>query len=146
MPFNVNRGPAVIIEKEILRGAAGLDDIKSMVVDSTTVAQNPSGSGRYILEAGTVMCKINGSSKIAPITATPNGTGSSGAWAAADIVGILATTHEFYLGPGITAGTATDEPVAILHAAGLRFNISQLVGYTGNETMVKTAMPLCKFE
>lgn len=145
MPFNLNRGPAVIIEKEILRSAAGLDDIKSMVVDSTKVAENPASSGRYILEAGTVMIKIPSSSKIQPINAAgATGTGSSGAIAADDIVGILATTIEFWLGTGITAGAATDEPCAILHH-GCDFNVSKLVGYTGNETITKAALPTCVF-
>lgn len=143
MPFNVKR-TAVLLEKEILRGAGGLDDIKSMVVDSTKVVENPASSGRYILEAGTVMTKIVASSKIQPITIAAGGSGGSGAYVAGDIVGILATTHEFFLGTGITAGAASDEPVAILHM-GCDFNVSKLVGYTGNETITKAALPTCVF-
>ncbi len=145
MPFEVTRGPAVIIEKEILRGAGGLDDIKSMVVDSTKVIEWPTSSGRYIIEAGTVMVKVPSSSKIAPINGTATGTGSAGAFLAADIVGIAAVTKEFYMGTGITAGNATDEPLAILFM-GCRFNVSKLVGYTGRESVVQAALPLCKFE
>lgn len=144
MPFNVKRGPAVIVEKEILRSAAGLDDAKSMVVDSTKIPEYVTGDGRYILEAGSVMGKINGSSKIMPIAAGNFGSGTAGAWVAADIVGVAQTTTEFYLGPGVTAGSATDEPVSILHH-GCDFNITYLVGYTGNETIVKAALPTCIF-
>lgn len=145
MPFNLDRGPAVIIEKEILRSAAGLDDIKSMVVDSTKVAENPGSSGRYILEAGTVMIKIPASSKIQPIDAAgATGTGASGAIAEADVVGVLGHTREFWLGTGITPGSASDEPVPILHH-GCDFNVSKLVGYTGNEAVVKAALYTCLF-
>lgn len=135
MPFNVARGPADFYDKEILRSAAGLDDIKSMLVDSTTVDENPASSGRYVLEAGTVMVKITSSSKIQPA-----GAGI----AAGDVVGILAATIEFWIGPGVTAGDATDEPAAILHH-GCDFNVSKLVGYSGNETAVKAALPTCIF-
>ena len=135
MPFNTKRGPAVVVEKEILRSAAGITDIKSMVVDATTVAQNPASSGRFILEAGTVMVKIPSSSKIAPA-----GAGI----VAADVVGILGHTREFYLGDGITAGAHADEPVPVLHH-GCDFNVSKLVGYTGNEAAVKAALPTCIF-
>jgi len=144
MPFNVKRGPALIIEKEILRSAAGLDDAKSMVVDSTKIPEYTVGAGRYILEAGSVMGKINGSSKICPISAWNFGSGASGAWVAADIVGIAQETTEFYLGSGVVAGSATDEPVSLLHH-GCDFNITYLVGYTGNETIVKAALPTCIF-
>lgn len=144
MPFNVKR-TAVIIEKEILRSASGLDDILSVVIDSTKVPENPVGSGRYILEAGTVVGKINASTKCAPLsTATPVGTGTSGAWTAADIQGITQNTVEFWLGVGITAGAASDEAVSLLHHM-CDFNISKLVGYTGNETITKTALPTCLF-
>jgi hypothetical protein len=144
MPFNANRGPVVQYEKEILRAFTGLESIKSMVVDSTKVAENPSSSGRYVLEAGTVMGKINGSSKICSIGAGAFGSGSSGAWVAADIVGILADKVEFYIGQGVTAGAATDEPVAVMFM-GADFNINKLVAYTGNETITKAALPLCSF-
>lgn len=144
MPYNVKR-TAVLIEKEILRSASGLDDILSAVVDSTKVPENPVGSGRYILEAGTVMGKIAASTKVAPLsTATPVGSGAAGAWTAADILGIMQNTVEFWLGVGITAGAASDEPVSLLHHE-CDFNISKLVGYTGNETITKAALPTCLF-
>jgi hypothetical protein len=135
---------AIFYEKEILRSAAGLDDVKSMVIDSTKIGQNPASSGRYVLEAGNVMGKINASSKICPIAAGAFGSGASGAWTAADIVGILGTSVEFTLGPGITAGSATDEEVDILHHL-CDFNVSKLVGYTGNETITKQALFTCLF-
>lgn len=136
----------VFFDKEILRSAAGLDDIKSMVLDSTKVAENPASSGRYVLEAGTVMAKITGgSTKIQPVHSNAaGGSGGSGAYVAGDIVGILATTIELGVGQGITASAKTDEPVAILHH-GCDFNAAKLIGYTGNETIVKAALPTCIF-
>lgn len=141
------RRTAQFYDIEILRSAAGLDDIKSMVVDSTHVPENPSGSGRYVLVAGNVMGKISGDAagRIMPIAVANLGSGGAGAWQAADIVGILAQAKDFAIGPGMpAAGTQSDEEVAILHH-GCDFNISKLVGYTGNETITKAALPTCLF-
>jgi hypothetical protein len=137
MPFQMDRGPAVIIEKEILKGAGGLDDILSYVVDSVYVEENPASSGRYILEAGTVLSAGPSDGRVKPVY--DGDSVSEG-----DVVGILGHTREFWLGPGITAGDATDEPVPVLHM-GCHFNVDKLVGYTGNETEVEAALNLCKF-
>ncbi len=137
MPFQLDRGPAVIIAKEILRSAAGLDDIKSGVIDSTLVVENPASSGRYILEAGTVLASGPSSGRLEPIY-------DGDTVAEADVVGILGATIEFWLGVGITAGRATDEAVPVLHH-GCNFDTSELVGYTGNETAVEAALPTCLF-
>jgi hypothetical protein len=136
MPFHEVLPAAIFYDKEILRGADGLNDIKSMVVDSTYVVENPAASGRYVLEAGTVMCKVVSSSKIRPAAASGE--------VAADIVGILGRIQEFWLGPGITAGSATDQPVNILHF-NAHFNVSKLVMYSGNAAQVLLALPHCKF-
>jgi hypothetical protein len=144
MPFNQKRGPAQIYENEFLRAFTGQESIKSMVLDSTKVPENPGGSGRYVVVKGTVMGKINGSSKIAPLTSAGNGSGTAGAWAQADIVGILTETVEVYVGPDAAAGVAADEPVAVMHM-GMDLNVSKLIGYTGNETIVKAALPLNSF-
>lgn len=136
MPFQMDRGPAVIIEKEILKGADGLDDILSAVVDSVYVEENPASSGRYILEAGTVLQDNASDDKLRPVYDGDTPVGS--------IVGILGHTREFWLGPGITAGASTDEPVPVLHF-NCHFNIEKLVGYTGNEAATATALPHCLF-
>lgn len=137
MAFQTDRGPAVIIAKEILRSAAGLDDIKSMVLDSTAVVENPSTTGRYIVEAGTVLILGPSSDKVLPVYADVDTSGKT-------VVGILGHTAEFWLGPGISASSNTDKPVPVLHH-GCDFDISKLVGYTGNETDVKAALPTCIF-
>lgn len=138
MPFNVSRGPAVIIEKEILRSAAGLDDIKSMVMDSTYVVENPESSGRYIVEAGTVLSAIESSARLQPVY-------DGDTVLTADVVGILGHTREFFLEVNlVTASKATDEPIPVLHH-GCHFDTAQLVGYDSNESAVAAALPTCLF-
>lgn len=135
MPFNIVRN-GVIVEKEILKSVAGLDDVLSHVVDATTVAENPASSGRYILEAGTVLSLVGGgSTKVRPAPALV---------AAADVVGILGVTREFYIGDGTTATAKSDEPVPVYHF-GCHFDTTKLVNYTGNEAATKAALPTCKF-
>lgn len=137
MPFNVERGPALIVEKEILRSAAGLDDIKSMVIDSTYVDET-SSSGRYIVEAGTVLSKISSSARLKPVY-------DGDTVIQANVVGVLGHTREFFLEVNlVTASKATDEPVPVLHH-GCHFDTAQLVGYSGNETAVAAALPTCLF-
>ena len=137
MAYQTSRGPAVIIAKEILRSAAGLDDIKSMVLDSTYVLENPSTTGRYLVEAGTVLSLGPSDGKVKPVYEGEN-------VAEADVAGILGHTCEFWLGPGIDASTNTDRPVPVLHH-GCDFDVSKLVGYVGNETDVEAALHTCIF-
>lgn len=137
MAFQTDRGPAVIIEKEILRSAAGLDDIKSMVINSTDVVENPPTTGRYIVEAGTVLSLGPSDGKVKPVY---DGDSVS----QANVAGILGHTVEFWLGPGITASSNTDKPVPVLHH-GCDFNVDKLVGYVGNEANVEAALPTCIF-
>jgi hypothetical protein len=131
-------------DKKITRSAAGFDDAKSMVLRSSKVdaiASGP-GTGRYIVEAGTVMVWDDGDSKerIKPLHMNAGeGTGGSGAYVAGDIVGILHAGIE--LGG---QGDDYDMPVSILHH-GVNFSVEDLVGYTGNETIVKAALPTCIF-
>lgn len=136
MPFHEVLPEAIFYDREILRGADGLDDILSKVIDSTTVEEYPAASGRYVLPAGTVLCTIPSSSKLRP--AEDSGE------VAADIVGILGRNQEFWIGPGVTAGDSTDQPVNVLHF-NCHFNVSKLYKYSGNAAEVKLAMPSCKF-
>lgn len=139
MAFQTQRGNAVIPGevKEILRSAAGLDDIMSLVLDSRAVIENPSTTGRYIVEAGTVLAVGPSDDRVIPIY-----DGES--VAEADVVAILGHTVEFWLGPGVTADQNLDKPVPGLHH-GCDFNVDKLVGYTGNEAAVKAALPTCIF-
>jgi hypothetical protein len=143
MPWNVER-TAQLFQKEILRSAAGLDDIKSMVLDATKVDEYPTSSGRYVLEAGHVLAKITGSDKVQPVAMNSGGgSGGGGAYAAADIVGILGHTVEIWKGDD-AIDAKSDEPIPVLHHD-CDFDTTQLVGYTGNETAVKDALKTCIF-
>lgn len=145
MPFNQER-EGVTYGREILRGFGGLDDLPSYVIDSTTVPENPASSGRWVIEKGTVMALIAASDKIQPVTNPGGGSGGSGAYVAADIVGVLDRDVFFFLGPGVTpgAGNAADEPCYVIHM-GAHFDTRYLLGYSGRETVVKTGLPFCKF-
>lgn len=137
MANNQQRSATLFHGKEILRGAGGLDDILSYVVDSSTVPENPVSSGRYVLEAGTVMAVDSGTLKVLPVTST--------SYSAQDIVGICEDDHEFWITSDTTPnGGNADEAIGVLHM-GCHFNIDNLVGYTGNESDVQAALPLCKF-
>lgn len=140
MARNVLR-TADFYDREILKGADGLVDIKSMVVDASELTAQ--ANGRTVLKPGEVMGKISGSSKIMPISMGLHGTGGAGAWVAADIVGINETFYEFPT--GVTLGAESDHEVAIIFK-NARFNVANLTGYAGNETIVKAALPTCQFE
>lgn len=131
-------------DKKITRSGAGYDDAKSMVLRSSKVdaISGGAGDGRYIVEAGTVMVWDDGDTKerIKPLHMNAGeGTGGAGAYQASDIVGILASGIE--LGG---QGDDYDQPVAVLHH-GVNFSVEDLVGYTGNESIVAAALPTCIF-
>lgn len=150
MANNVER-TAVLEDREVLRSAAGLNDIKSGVIAAHTVPQWLS-SGRYLLPKGTVMAKLSGDDqeRLCPVTHSGGGSGSSGAYVAADIVGILAAKVEFAIGPDVPADGALDnasnqdEPCALLHH-GCNFDVRYLTGYSGRESVVAAALPTCLF-
>lgn len=122
---------ATFYDKEILLSATGLEAIRSVVIDSTEVAVNAT-SGRYVLEAGTVLVK-QGANKVKPA-----GSGIS----AGNVIGILANTVEFFYP---TEAEITDEPAAAFFH-GCQFDTAQLIGYTGNEAAIKSALPTCRFD
>jgi hypothetical protein len=139
MAFQTSRGGAIVPGevKEILRSAAGLDDIMSLVLDSRSVVENPPTTGRYIVELGTVLAKGPSDDRVIPIYDGDNVN-------AGDVVAILGHTVEFWLGPGISADSNMDKPVPGLHF-GCDFDTSKLVGYSGNEAAVEADLPHCKF-
>lgn len=143
-----------VFESEALRSAAGLDDVKSMVLDATKVNTTFSGvAGRYIVPQGAVMC-FSGT-KVAPCFMNNGqagqgaslGTGGAGAYQAADIAGILSRTVELIVGDGAVA-SESDVDVSIWHF-GNDFNVNKLYGYggAGNPTaaVVQAALPHCLF-
>lgn len=155
-----------VFESEILRSAAGLDDVKSMVLDATKVNTTFSGvAGRYIVPMGSVLVKSG--AKVAPLFMNDGttdqgalmGTGGASAYVAGDIVGILSRTVELLVGDG-APDSKSDVDVSVLHF-NCDFDISKLVGYNpavdlgntvpavdhgiDNSTIVKSALPHCLF-
>jgi len=151
-------------DTEILRSAAGLDDVKSSVVAATKCNTTFSGiTGRIIIPAGCVMVKISGDAKkrVAPLymnDATTNqgvlvGSGGSAAYVAADIAGILSRTIELIIGDGAVTDVS-DTDVSLFYN-GCHFNIAKLYGYKNgvdagthggdNSAIVKTALYNCLF-
>lgn len=143
MANNVER-TAVIEDREILRSAAGLNDILNKVMAAYTVPEFPDSSGRYIVPKGTVCALISGDSlgRIQPIT-SDNYDGE-------DIVGITAKKTEFAIAADVPAegsadnGSNQDEAVALLHH-GCNFDVRYLTGYEGNESEVAAALSTCLF-
>src|SRR5687768_4653260 len=129
MPFGpAGNRTAVFYDKEILKYPTGLEAIKNLVIDSSTVSAN--GDGRLIIEAGTVISKINASSKVKPAP-------TSGL-AEADVVGILAHTLELFG----TTDTDFDVPgAAFFH--GCVFDTTKLLSYSSNAANVKAALKTC---
>lgn len=143
-----------VFETECLRSAAGLDDVKSMVLDATKVNTTFSGvAGRYIVPQGAVLVKSG--TKVAPAFMNNGqagqgaslGSGGAGAWAPTDIVGVLSRTIELLVGDG-APDSKSDVDASVLHH-GCDFNVNKLYGYggTGNPTVanVAAALPTCLF-
>jgi hypothetical protein len=143
-----------VFETECLRSAAGLDDVKSMVLDATKVNTTFSGvAGRYVVPQGAVMVKSG--TKVAPAFMNNGqagqgaslGTGGAGAFAAADVVGVLSRTIELLVGD-TAPDSKSDVDASILHH-GCDFNVNKLYGYggTGNPSAanIAAALPTCLF-
>lgn len=132
MAFNKSR-VGTFYDKEILKYVTGLEATQNIVIDGTTVPVD-STSGRYVMQAGTVVAKISASTKVQPAAAS----GVS----ASDIVGILTHTVEFFY-PVET--NVTDEPAAVYFHECI-FDITKLVNYSGNASAVQTALKTCLFQ
>lgn len=125
---------AAFYDKEILKYFVGTEAVKNVVIDANKVVAN--SDGRFIVEAGNVLQKVGGESKLVkPITAAEESI------AAADIVGVMAHTVEFF---GINDHDY-DEPAAAFFWNAI-FDTTKLIGYTKNATNVKAALVSCRFE
>lgn len=122
---------AAFYEKEILKYFTGTEAVKNVVIDATKVEAN--ADGRYIVQAGQVLQAISESKLVKPAAA-------SGV-AAADVVGIMAHTVEFF---GI-GDHDYDEPAAAFFWNAI-FDTTKLLSYAENAANVKTALSSCRFE
>lgn len=121
-------------QPEPLLFAAGLDAIKSVVLDSSYVASVTTGSDtRRTLRAGTLLAKgpnngPDGNPKYIPYT----GSGT--------IEGVLEQNVDF-----LAAGPQGDTPAALLYH-GCVFRASAIVDFSTYGAAAKTALTTCKFE
>jgi len=143
-----------VFENEALRSGAGLDDVKSMVLDATKVNTTFSGVAfRYIVPQGAVM--VFSGAKVAPAfmnnaqagQGASLGTGGAGAYQASDIAGILSRTIELIVGTD-SPDSKSDTDASIWHF-GCDFNINKLYGYGGagnpSASVVQAALVHCLF-
>ncbi len=141
MPWNVSpttyfTGPGKRTEREILKFPVGLGAIRSVVIDASTVAlrvdTDIEGYGhRRVLLRGTILT-LN--------PATPTKYMAYTAAAGQVPKGVLDNDVEFL------DGTTQSDEAANMLFFGAIFQASKLIGYTGNEAAVATALPTCRFE
>jgi hypothetical protein len=134
MPWGISRS-AVFYEKEILVYPTGMEAARNIVIDGTKVPKvtDADGNPRYVVEAGTVIVKIEGSQKVKP--APEEGV------VAADVIGIMHHTIEFFG----NASSKYDEAGAVFFF-GCIFDTTKLVNYTKNAAEVKKALTSCQFQ
>jgi hypothetical protein len=146
MPWNIERH-GVFYDKEILVYPTGMEASKNIVIDATTVpiVLDADGNPRYVVEAGTVLVKIEASTKVAPALETAE-AGKKPAkevegLEAKDIVGIMHHTVEFF---GVASSDYDEAGAAFFHTC--IFDSTKLLGYTKNIAAVKAALPSCEFQ
>jgi hypothetical protein len=120
---------AAFYEKEILAVFTGTEAVKNGVIDSTKVSAN--SDNRLVVQAGQVMVKEG--NKVKP--------GATSGLEAANIVGILAHTIEFFG----NADADTDEACAMFWFNAV-FDTTKLLSYSSNAAAVKAALSHCAFQ
>lgn len=132
MPFNVSDSRHTT-DREILAYPAGLDAIKSVVVQSSGAAELPSATTGEVgvkgLLAGTILQEVSGD---------PNGRVEK--WTDGTIVGILGS-NLFFEGEGDKYDAAAE---AYFHGA--VFNKDRIVDFVAAESDLATDLPTCRFE
>jgi len=119
-------GPTDVIGgySEILKFPAGLDAIKSVVLDASTVT--PDANGNRKLVAGTLLEKTGNQYK------QFDGTGT--------IAGVLAIDVEF------ADGSANSDAPAPMFFHGCVFRSDRIVNFGSHGAQAVTDLPTCKFE
>jgi hypothetical protein len=127
MPFNYKK-TASWVDKEVLKYPAGLDAIKSAVLDATNfVVSDP--SARTVVPAGTIM-KLSSTNTTQYVEYNGSGT----------IKGILRKPIDL-----VAAVTEGDAPAA-LYFHGCVFATSAIVGFTQYASALVNDLKTCKFE
>jgi len=128
VPFNVSR-TAQFYDKEVLKFPAGLDAIKSVVLDATMFVQNTNQDQRTVVPAGTIL-KLSA-------TNTKRYVEYDGVGAPR---GILARPVDL-----LARSTAANEPAPMFFHQCV-FATNQLVGFTNYVSAVVNNLTTCKFE
>lgn len=129
MPFNYSRS-ASWADKEVLKFPAGLDAIKSVVLDATDfVVSDP--SVRTIVPAGTIL-KLSSTNTTQYVEYDGGGDGV--------IKGILRKPIDL-----VAAVTEGDSPAA-MYFHGCVFATSAIVGFTQYASALVNDLKTCKFE
>jgi hypothetical protein len=128
MPWNVRR-ESQFFDKEVLKVPAGLDAIKSIVLDANAFAQNADVNKRTVVPAGTV---LKFSATISDRYVAYDGSGT--------VRGVLARPVDL-----LVQATSGNEPAPMFFHQCV-FATSQLVGFTQYASAVVSTLDTCKFE
>lgn len=128
MPFNVSR-TAQFYDKEVLKFPAGLDAIKSGVLDATLVAQSSDPNARTVVPAGTIL-KLSATNSKRYTEYDGSGV----------IRGILTRPVDL-----LSRATASNEPIAIFFHQCV-FSTNAIVGFTNYASALVSTLTTCKFE
>lgn len=131
MPRSVST--TAVSESEPLLFAAGLDAVKSVVIDASLVPADAANNNRRILKAGTLLTKS--------AAASPTGKDQYKKYSGTGkIEGVLALDVEF-----IDGTSASDTPRGMFYQ-GCVFRASKIVDYSTYGTHAISTLNTCKFE
>lgn len=129
MPYNYKK-TASWVDKEVLKYPAGLDAIKSIVIDATDFTVSDP-SARTVIPAGTIM-KLSSTNTSQYVAYTGGAAGT--------IKGILRKPIDL-----VAAVTEGDAPAA-LYFHGCVFATTAIVGFTLYASALVNDLKTCKFE
>jgi hypothetical protein len=128
VPWNISRS-AQFYDKEVLKFPAGLDAIKSVVLDATMFAQGTDPDQRTVVPAGTIL-KLSATNSKRYVAYDGSGT----------VKGILARPVDL-----LARATAANEPAPMFFHQCV-FATEAIVGFTTHAAALASALTTCKFE
>lgn len=128
MPWNVSR-TSKFFDKEVLKFPAGLDAIKSVVLDANAFKQETDPNIRTVVPAGTIL-KVSATAPDKHVAYDGSG----------DVAGVLARPVDL-----LAQATAGNEPSPMFYHQCV-FATKALVGFTQYASAVVSTLTTCKFE
>lgn len=128
MPWNVSR-TSKFFDKEVLKFPAGLDAIKSVVLDANAFAQTTERDVRTVVAAGTIL-KVSATASDKYVAYDGSGT----------VGGVLARPVDL-----LVQATAGNEPAPMFYHQCV-FATKALVGFTQFASAAVSTLTTCKFE